>query len=744
MSTSLLRQTSALVAAAAASLSLTGCAIVGTSNSAKATSLASAPGAYSGVVHGGQQPVVGAVMNLWAAGAPATGGSYGAGATLLGSTTTGGDGSFTFNTAGVSPCTTGQLLYITSRGGNTGAGSNTQAAMMTGIPTPCNAATGGTNVWINEVTTVAAVTALQQFMSINPAATGTVKPWTIGAPSTNLVGMTNAFAGLPQLVNSATGLSANSSVSNTVASVLYTTTITVDATRINTVADILATCVNSTGGATCTSLFADVTPGSAGTPTVAAPIDTIQAAYDILTNPGGLTMNAHGQANSPTYLCNQYISGTTAFLPALTCGTNTNDWLIGVKWQTVNASAVTVGTIDAASVAIDGNGNIWTGAGTGVTTNIVNQFNPTGQIVMAPVSTVNIPAYNVNYVIGTTGTPMAYAGSAAYTLGYGRPFGLAIDTNNNAWFNAYGAVPPGTLTNGSTVLPTGVIAQVTPTGTANGFIVPQANGALAIDGANNIFLSGTPVVSPSVRYFVSMLSAADNFQTLYQGNGRGTAIYNDIFMDGTASQYAWAFGSYTACPASYAILHTNAAQEIAQTTTTGITDTTGCAQYGAADAAGNAWVTASGNLYYVNIAPGTATPVVTTVTGSTNGVATAPGGTGGLDNPTGVAVDGAGNVWTMNRVASTVTGGLSEFAVSTNASNVTTVTPLSPGGTQAGVFGYQVLGATGTMGVQIDPSGNLWINSTSGSPMYHFFGAAVPVVTPTSLAVKNGALAIRP
>jgi hypothetical protein len=117
-----------------------------------------------------------------------------------------------------------------------------------------------------------------------------------------------------------------------------------------------------------------------------------------------------------------------------------------------------------------------------------------------------------------------------------------------------------------------------------------------------------------------------------------------------------------------------------------------------------------------------------------------------LDNATGVAVDGVGNVWVVNRLSSSLAGGVSEF-VPTTSGTTTTVTALSPGGSatsQAGEFGFQVDGAAGVEGAQIDASGNLWLSTTAGSYLYHMVGAAAPVVTPVSLALSKAALGTKP
>ena len=91
-------------------------------------------------------------------------------------------------------------------------------------PGDCGHVCGG-----QRATTVATVTALQQFMSITPSGT---PAWAIGAPSANVTGMANAFTQVGNLVSIATGASAQTSAAATINSVTYTTTITPDSAKI--------------------------------------------------------------------------------------------------------------------------------------------------------------------------------------------------------------------------------------------------------------------------------------------------------------------------------------------------------------------------------------------------------------------------------------------------------------------------------------------------------------------------------
>jgi sugar lactone lactonase YvrE len=398
-------------------------------------------------------------------------------------------------------------------------------------------------------------------------------------------------------------------------------------------------------------------------------------------------------------------------------------------------------------LAFDASGNIWVGAGTGFANGAVNEFNTAGQLILAPVTSATVAAYNLNYVVGGNITALSQPGSTS-TLGYGRPNSIAIDTAGNAWFGAYGTASPGTYVNGATSVPTGVVAEVSPTGTVTGYLAGSNAGALAIDGNNDVFVGDIPQTG---KYYISELPAS-SYQTLNAGNGRGSSIFNYVLADQSGNGIA--FSSSATCT-SYVVQRNNTAQEAAAlaspvNTASDLTLPSNCAYAGAVDAAGNIWGVASGNLYYLNIAAGTVsmtttTPVITTFTGSTNTAVATAGGQGGLDSPSGVALDGVGNVWVVNRLSSATSGanGVSEFVPTTTAAGVTTVTPLSP--SAAGVYGFgSGAGIGGANQPVIDGSGNLWITTTAGSYLNFLVGVAAPVVTPTAVALKNNTIAVRP
>ncbi len=182
---------------------------------------------------GGLSPISGASVRLYAMGYT----GYGWAPTLLATATSNASGTF-----GVSPfaCPIGHPeTYILATGGNAGSGTNLAIGQMA-VLGPCNSLSSSTTVMVNELTTVAAQSALAQFSD----PTGQK----IGTSSTNARGLANAVLQIgTDLVNSATGAVA-SFWSNQSATAVNcpggSPPVNCDGLeRLDTIANILAACV---------------------------------------------------------------------------------------------------------------------------------------------------------------------------------------------------------------------------------------------------------------------------------------------------------------------------------------------------------------------------------------------------------------------------------------------------------------------------------------------------------------------
>jgi len=253
------------------------------------------------MVQGGQQPVTGATIQLYAVGTT----GYGSTPTpLIGATFTTSDGTGVvngnanagnanntlaagdFTITGAYTCPTAStLVYLVATGGNPGltAGTNNSAIVLLSALGQCGSLTSSTFVSINEVTTVASIYALSQFASSSG---------NIGSVSATTAGIVNAFANVDNMVDIATGAALTTTTNGN----------TVPQAEIDTIADILVPCVNSAGptSTACATLFSAATP-SGGT----APTTVVGAVLDIVLNPGNnvpslFTISTANTAFQPT------------------------------------------------------------------------------------------------------------------------------------------------------------------------------------------------------------------------------------------------------------------------------------------------------------------------------------------------------------------------------------------------------------------------------------------------------------
>jgi hypothetical protein len=182
------------------------------------------------MVHGGQQGISGSTIQLYAAGAT----GYGSKATALLTKTVTSNGAGSFTITGDYSCPSASTqVYIVATGGNPGLalGTSNPALTMMAALGPCGKLSSSTYVFVDEVTTVASVYALAPFMSTG----GGTK---LGTTSTNAQGLANAFATVNNLVNIAQGTAPGPNLP---------TGATAPTAELNTLADLISLCVNTSG-----------------------------------------------------------------------------------------------------------------------------------------------------------------------------------------------------------------------------------------------------------------------------------------------------------------------------------------------------------------------------------------------------------------------------------------------------------------------------------------------------------------
>lgn len=235
----------------------------------------------TGTVYGGRLPITNATVLAYAAATAA-----GARPTEIGTAATDSSGRFSI-TFSPTP-TTGQITYVTVAGGNAGAGTNGAIGLMTVAGAYCNSGTSGCdfydNVTINELTTIAATAALQRYVSF--ADCSKIRDNTQSGTCLSIVGahdLSRAARTVGNLVNVAKGQAAAFLTSQAATS---GNPIHVTLTKMDTLANVLAACVNTSGptASACSRLFGAV---------LNRPKNTLQAAYDISAWPA---VNAKGHA----------------------------------------------------------------------------------------------------------------------------------------------------------------------------------------------------------------------------------------------------------------------------------------------------------------------------------------------------------------------------------------------------------------------------------------------------------------
>ena len=449
-----------------ATLLLSGCTLQQTTSAPSAKVLVQK---VTGTLHGGQQPVTGSTVTVYAVGTT----GYGSSATALSSTTSGAYGAFTMPAYTCPQANT--PVYIVASGGNPGLanGTNNSALTLAAALGQCGTAQNLT-VNIDEVTTVAAAYSMAQFAAPNTTGSFGGPSTTSGGNTVYSVGLTNAVLyTAPTLVNSATGLvNANSA------------TTTIESDQIYSIANTLASCVNSDGtGTACATLFAGTTP-----PSGTAPANTLAAAVNMALYPyqNVSTLFNLASAQSP------YIGATSA--PA--------DFTIAVAYTAPPGATQTSSGVTMSNLAIDASGNIWLPTGkTGVLS-----FNPSQAAFAGPFAT---QASTGQVAIDMSGYLWATDGTTSYLSK------LQI-ANPSSVSNLQMSSPvTGTLFYGSAIA----------IGTANQLFVGGGNS-----NNNTNFVSS--VINGTATYQIATLS-----HVVYSGNMSDTADAGYATTDQSSTAY---------------------------------------------------------------------------------------------------------------------------------------------------------------------------------------------------------------
>jgi hypothetical protein len=561
---------------------LSGCA--GNSASTSSSAAGNESARLTGKVYGGQQPVGGALIQLYSVGTTGTGS---ASAPLLSSTvTTGAQGQFSVPNFS---CASATQVYLTATGGSAGAGTNSAIAMMASLgdcsTLQANSAT--TFININELTTVAAVYALAPFMNDYTHT---------GAQGSDPTGLVNAFTTSGALVSTAAGQIAATPAG-----------ITLPAARLNTLADILAACINTSGAssAQCTTLFS-----------ATGATETIGAALAIAKNPGAA-------ANVALW---SLPSGTPPFLPGLTA--QPNDFTLAIKYAGAELQS-------PYGIAVDAAGNAWVTNEAG--SSVVKLPHPTAGFaataftangsLLAPRGVSIDRGGNVwiantggNNVVALTGLGAPLAGSPYAGGGLMTPVAIANDSTGNAWvanlagnsvseFSRAGA-PVGASPftgSGAVAAPTSVAID-SGSGAlcilSNAAVLQSCNNDGSLFGATGVAVNGSTVAmsgsvtGAQVAGAFTLASSTGATNSASPVSGGGLALPAAVAFDGSGKAWFANASSISVFAGSTAI-----------SPATGFTGLSGPAGI-AIDPSGNVW-TANAGDNSVSIFVGLGTPVAT-------------------------------------------------------------------------------------------------------------------------------------
>ena len=562
---------------------------------------------FNGTVMAGSLPVMGASVQIYAAGTTGNGSAP----TSLYSTTTSSTGAFTVPASFTCPYSN-SVLYAVSTGGKVGTNTTANAGLvLASVLGMCNSLSGTQTFTINEVTTAATAWSMAQFMSAGGK---------IGASSYNSIGANNtpgivlAAGTFANLVNPLTG---------TAPGTYFPATGTAPTAKINSLANLLNTCAASNGNTStaCTQLYNNTVTNSTTN-------DTLDAAMFLVQYPGNNV--------SALYTLS---ANSTAYTPALTAAPM--DWTLFVTFSGG-------GMTDPSAISVDSTGRVWvanyfsiaslfsnTGSpafASGISGNNLENSYGGGVDVNDQMWVTNEQStYGINTGLGSV-TLLNSSGSSPATYGSGGldfPIAVSFDTSALSWIVDYGNSHLTILNNAGTV-------QSGATGyTSAQYIFPVA---IAVDSKCNAYVTNQ---SSNTITFTS--ADGSTFGSYVTGSGpSGIAIdgTNNIWV---ANYYGNSIGLVTSTG--------TVASGSNGFTGGGIDHPQGIA----VDGKGTVWVA----NYRSNTGLSSVLSELAGASASSPGTLLSPstgwGGDAGMVEPFAVAIDASGNLWVTNFGTNTLT-----------------------------------------------------------------------------------------
>ena len=577
-----------------------------------------------GKLLGGQYPVAGSEVQLYATGAS----GYGAGAKALLSpaVTTDKSGNFIIPYGSYTCPSSDALTYLVATGGDPGVGSNNSAIALMATVGPCGDIADLPSITVNEITTVASVWALSPFLGYGGK---------VGTSAHNAQGLLNAFANVNNLIDPSQGKAPGTSAP---AGAI------IPVSKINTLANILASCVNSGGATECDALFAQATPSGGTTPS-----NTLDAALNIARNPA---RNVAKLFALPT--------PSSPFQPSL--GIKPPDWLIGLTFSGGGLNY-------PAAIAVDAQGNVWAAnvCGSDSPCSSVSEFSSTGE-PLSPAGGFTDGTFWESYglaidihgnvwvtneqtasgnsgrgkvvLLDSTGKVISPDGGY-FGGGLDFPFAVATDSSGNVWTANLGDSSATKLANNGSVI----------SGSA-GFGAGSLAGpvAVAIGTRGNVWFANQSANSGSVTSISNAGTIVKNFAS---GGDETSGVAADEITSTNIIGHIWTanFGSSTV--SELELDSSGSAMVVSRGYSGGgLNHPNGIA----VDGAGNLWVT---NYDSATQTSGATISELKGAKDASPGAALSPatgfGADAGLLKPYGIAIDASGNVWVSSFGSSKVT-----------------------------------------------------------------------------------------
>jgi len=587
-------------------------------NSCKSTNVTSPPQTpptanyagktFNGTVMAGSLPVIGATVNIYAAGTAGNGSAP----TLLGTQTTGSAGTFSIPATFTCPYSN-SVLYAVSTGGKAGSTGTVNSGLeLAAVLGTCNSLTGTQTFTINEVTTAATAWSMSQFLAAGGKIGATL---TNTAPANNTSGIVLAAATSASLVNPLTGTGPGT---------YFPANGTAPTARINQLANLLNTCTASSGNtsAACTQLYANTTT------TALTPTNTLDAAMNLVDNPGNNVNTLYTLSTN-----------STAYSPGLTAAPM--DWTLFVTFSGG-------GMLDPSALSIDSTGRVWVAS----YFSVASLFSNTGSPVFASGLTGNnlensyggsVDVNDVMWITNEQSAGSVNSGLGSVTLlnssgaspatysagGLDFPIAVAFDNSALSWIVDYGNSHVTILNNAGS-------SQSGTTGyTSAQYIFPVA---VAVDSKCNAFVANQ---SSNTVTFTS--ADGTTFGSYITGNGP-----SGIAVDGTnniwvANYYNNSIGLITSSG--------SVTSGSAGFTGGGVNHPQGIA----VDGKGAVWVA----NYRSNAGLSSVLTELAGAAATSPGAALSPasgwGGDAGMVEPFAVAIDASGNLWVTNFGTNTLT-----------------------------------------------------------------------------------------